>query len=332
MNTKKVIINASAAKTGGAETIIKTFIESIPDSSNTNFTILAPIDLDIDKTNVSVVYKSTSGIQTLFFSSIGILYYIFKYKTSRIISFNNINCLFFTKHGITYFHQYKLLDSSHKELKIRIYEFLIRFFLRKNQFIVQSNFIKNLFSSKFPKLSKPVISCWPGFQIPEIKSKKNNESNEKKTGILPIAYNAPHKNVELLLELKPFFKENDIQIITLLPNKLTTFNDQSVFNNIGTIDRKKLFEKYNEVDFLIFTSTSETVGLPVFEFLHTGKPVFVYAADYAKEFFIQFNKPENLILFENAKDFESKYGKAIKIKADFYDYSKGEWNKIFKLL
>jgi len=68
-NIKKVIINASAAKTGGAETIIKTFIESIPHTTTIHFIVLSPISFQ-NRPNVTFIYKSTTGLHTMFFLSL----------------------------------------------------------------------------------------------------------------------------------------------------------------------------------------------------------------------------------------------------------------------
>jgi hypothetical protein len=105
-----------------------------------------------------------------------------------------------------------------------------------------------------------------------------------------------------------------------------------VFKNIGKISRGCLFKVYQKVDFLIFSSTEETVGLPIFEFLQTGKPAFVFAAPYAVYLHKQFNSPSNFVLFSSVEDFKKKFLNHISEFNNRMDYSIGEWDKILSLL
>lgn len=332
---KNILVNASASKTGGAETIIRTFVSNIPDDEN-NYIILSPINFKIsEKRNILFIHKKTSGAKTIFFSLLGIMIYVIKYRPKKIISFNNINYIFSKSKGITYFHQPKALSSGYTDLKIIIYDICIYILLRKNIFVVQSDFIKELFISKYKINNNQVISCWPGFNIP-IKKESIDfltlKRNFSYVGILPIAYIADHKNIESLNELLPDLERNNVRIITLLNknNSLLTTSDN--FENIGCIEREILFDLYDKCDFLIFPSKDETVGLPIFEFLQTGKPAFVFTAGYSQSYYRQFKRPENFILYNCKRDFILKFEKLKDSFDNTINYSLGEWDKIFELL
>lgn len=330
-----ILVNASASKTGGAETILRTFVQEIQNHPEYNFIVLSPISFNDNYKNVQFHYVSTTGFLSIWFTILGIGRYVNRYKPSSVISFNNLNYIFKPKQGITYFHQPKAIEHGYSDFKIQIYRFFISRFLRKNKFIVQSDYIKNKFIKSFDFHPSRVIASWPGFVIPKIETINTRIKSKGffKYGLLPIAYAAQHKNVSLLNDLSKFLETENILITTLLDPSNTIFKSSNEYiQSIGAITRLEMFNLYRQIDFLIFTSKDETVGLPIFEFLQTGKPAFVYAADYAIEFFEQFNKPENMILFSDGEEFKALFLQKIKIKAKPFDYSKGEWHKIFELL
>ncbi len=330
-----ILINASAAKKGGAETIIRTFVSKIPNDRQ-RYLIISPLEFDITgSNNILIINKKTNGLNTIFFTLIGIMTYVIKYKPTKIISFNNINYIFSGKKGITYFHQLKALKEEYSDIKIKIYDLCIRFFLRKNIFIVQSDLIKNLFIEKYKFNQDQVISSWPGFEIPKSTSLINFIDIKRDflfVGILPIAYVSEHKNIDSLKTLLPEFVKNNIGIITLLDEDKSPLKGYDNIINIGSVSRSELFGIYEYCDFMIFPSKTETVGLPIFEFMQTGKPVFVYKADYSQSYYKQFGEPENLILYINNENLIEKLEDGLKSFDNSVNYALGEWDKLFKLL
>lgn len=325
-----ILVNASAAVTGGAETIINAFVDSLDLYSNDRdikFVVISQLTFNVsNKERFIFIKKSTNGLRTLWFTTVGILRYQIKYRTNKVLSFNNINSVYTGYQGINYFHQLKLIDNSPTELKLLLYSTVIRFFNHRNTFIVQSEFVKDLFQKKYKKNAAKIVVSWPGFVKPDY-LKVSNINDHKITGLIPYSYDAPHKNLDLALQLAIFFSSEDVEVFTLLD-----FSKADNFVDLGNKSKVELFKMYETCDFLLFTSLSETVGLPIFEFLQTGKPAFVYAADYAVAFYEQFNKPINFILFRDAADFERLFLQNINVRAPFYDYSKGEWDKIIDLL
>jgi hypothetical protein len=102
---------------------------------------------------------------------------------------------------------------------------VINSFLKKNIFIVQSDYIRSKFIKSFDFNSEQVISSWPGFIIPtaEPLSVSNQDKAIDYNGLLPIAYAAQHKNVSLLNELSSFLESGNILITTLLGS--SSFNE-----------------------------------------------------------------------------------------------------------
>jgi len=333
---KYLLVNATAAKTGGAQTIIETFLQNIPANLKTHFIVLTGLAIQIDQDNVTIIKKETNGLSTLFFSVLGIIKFQIKYRSRNVISFNNLNSILYPSHGVTYFHQLKALNSDYREKKIRVYRFIITRLLKKNQFILQSGFIKEAFKNAFPDIQKDPIVCWPGFTKPVSENDlqllpcfEYLDSNTR-LGILPIAYATPHKNIAILEPWDFFLEENNLKLITLM-NKDAGLKGNS-FLNINTITRNQLYCLYDKVDFMVFTSKDETVGLPIFEFLELGKPVFVYHAIYSLYYQEYFDYPKNLFLFKTVEELSELVQKHIDLRVSKRDYSTGEWNKILDLI
>lgn len=334
---KTILINASAAKTGGAETIIRTFVDVLGSFPEHRYVIISPISFCKTNPNMKFVRIKTSGVFTVLFSTIGIFIFQLLYRPYKIISFNNLNSIFTPKKGITYFHQPKALNPKYRSLKIKTYDYFITHFLKSNKFILQSSYTKNLFQKKYKISRDNLITCWPGFTIPSNivfnkGPKLKHNDNYNRIGVFPVNYTAEHKNIKLLVELTCFFRDNNISIITLLENGNYIIKENDVFQNIGAVSRLELYYLYSIADFLIFTSYDETVGLPIFEFLQFGKPAFIFNAQYAQSFIKQFNFPKNFILFDDAESFSLAFEQNITVLDQSVDYSKGEWNKIIDLL
>jgi hypothetical protein len=297
--------------------------------------IFCPLSFKDLPSHVKHIDKSTTGIETIFFATIGITKWIRTLQPIKIISFTNLNCILYPKLGLTYFHQFKLLESGHTDFKLKIYDVIIKVFLNKNTFILQTDHVLQAFVKKYPFSKNSTFHCWPGFTIPEPKTNEVNyiksnliHAQTKTLGVLPIAHDTPHKNINLVQTLGDFFNHNKVQIATCL--EMTAVSDE--FINLGTLSRKQLFNLYEQADFMIFPSLSETVGLPIFEFLRLGKPTFIYKADYAVKLFEQFDKPDNMILFEDVAQFKSLFLHNINKTFAPCDFSKGHWDIIFKHL
>jgi hypothetical protein len=330
---KTVIVNATAAKTGGAQTILETFVDQIPNATQHQWVILTGLNISSLNSNVQVINKQTSGMLTFLFSTIGILWFQLRFRTRSVLSFNNVNSIFFPSHGVTYFHQLKALDPDNRELKTRLYQFVIKNFLTSNLFILQSPFVLDMFKQMFSSIQRDPIACWPGFTIPEETSAVQVETSNipsKKLAVLPIAFPTAHKNVTSLAAWSSFLKKQKITVITLFDDPVPQL--ESGFQNIGSVNRIELFALYRKVDFLIFTSTKETVGLPIFEFLQTGKPAFVRRVQYSEYYYNFWDKPDNLFLYSSLSELSTLVEKHIDLQVVPKDYSQGEWHKIFEYL
>ena len=325
---KNVLINASAAKIGGASTIVRSFYSKLDDSDQVNYILICGLKELPDKKNVKVIPLSTSGIWSILFSALRIGLFNFWFRPSKIISFNNINYLFSKSKGITFFHQSKLFLEKPNQLKLYIYDWIIKHFLLQNSWVVQSEHVAQQLTAKYPSLHGKTTVAWPGFHIPETIQIPDLPSHIK--GIFPVTSVSHHKNLDLFWQLHEAFAELNIHVATLLADQ--DVPQKSHYHHIKPLPSAEIFGIYKLLDFMVFTSTEESVGLPIFEFLQTGKPVFVYAAPYAVYYYEYFSRPENMILFNSAEDFKAQFLACNNLSSNRFDYSRGEWYKVFDLI
>jgi len=228
-----------------------------------------------------------------------------------------------------------MLTENSKEFKLFIYYYVIKLFLKRTIFIVQSNYIKKLFIKKVGANVNRIIVSWPGFIIPDEKGLSLSLKNKlqlfrkkyKKIGLIPIAYDNENKNLKIIDSNIYTFNKLNYGLISLLNINTSRFKSYENVMTIGSVSREELFSLYKNVDFMIFTSVNETIGLPIFEFLQTGKPTFVFNASYANSFFQDFNRPLNLVLF-NEDNLSYLLFNYIGNETTRYDYSIGEWDKL----
>ena len=301
MVSKKIIINASAAKYGGAKTIIDSFIDWVGDSDRqTQFILLAPNKPDDLPTNVQFCKKETSGLSTLLFSCIGIFWYCLKYRATHCISFNNVNLVLPICKRITYFHQAKVFTE--KSLRFRLIALAIHL-LKGSTIVVQSPLIQQRFIEKFSKHYKFLVK-WPGIKA-ELKPQ------------LPVSINANEQNEIVVLwpvtdpsvsqkNLDWFYQNNEWLVINRIKLLVTSKQELDLPNSIalGQISRSQLFDLYQRVDAVLIVSVEETLCLPIFEAASLGAKVMVLNMPYIQAIKDWRGLPQNVQLFDNVEQLE----------------------------
>jgi len=193
-----------------------------------------------------------------------------KFKKKQILLFHNVNLISSNSNFNFYFHKlfFKLnLDYI-------------------NKCIVQTDIVKLDMISKFPLLVNKInILPMPVDEIFE-----NNFSNKVKIAKLDCFYPASfyaHKNHKIIIDLC----NND-------ENKLInyhfyfTIDEQQFFNlklknklfitNLGQLTKKDVYDKYLEVDVLIFPSLLESYGIPLIEAMKMNLYIICADLPYAK--------------------------------------------------
>jgi glycosyltransferase involved in cell wall biosynthesis len=153
-------------------------------------------------------------------------------------------------------------------------EFLRRYRLRNGQVIVakpisssaRSNDVKLLPPLRTPSPSTPLVLLYP---------------------TLPRVF----KNIEFIGELARSLVAQPIRFVVTIDGTENSYaqyikreySDVPTLQLIGRQPRSVILQMYEEADALIFPSRLETWGLPLSEFMTTGKPIFAADLPYAKE-------------------------------------------------
>jgi|GEM_PF-6294758 len=254
--------------------------------------------------NVKFISVSTKGILTYIFSVFFVYYYVFKFRIDSVLSLNNVNI--FTGNRFTYFHQEKAISGS----GIRF--FLIRSNLsyqarvKSGVIVVQSQRIKSRLIDELAIDAKRIIVRWPG--VRSVRTEKQCDAKEelqnylpwtffediqsKKLAILPIydAFSA-HKDYEFFHRLHPILVKKGYIVISLCP-KNSGVGDYSV----GLVPKSIIDELYAISDLMILISKEETLCLPLFEFVQTGKPILARKAPYLDDFRVRYSKWLNNVI------------------------------------
>jgi hypothetical protein len=298
---KRIVINASAAKYGGAKTIVDSFINWISDCDpHSSFVLLAPEKPDFLPSNVTFVQKETSGLSTLLFSCIGIFWYCLKHRASHCISFNNVNLVLPLCNRITYFHQAKVFTE--KSLRFRLIATAIHL-LRHSTIVIQSPLIQQRFVEKFSDSYQYLVK-WPGIK-PE--SATDNPLNllakvgAEKWVLWPVTdpY-VSQKNLVWLTQHKEWLVQNQIKILTTSSHPLELPNSVA----LGKVSRAQMFDLYKRVDAVLIVSIEETLCLPIFEAASLGATVKVLRMPYIDAIKDWRGLPDTVQLFDNVTELQ----------------------------
>ncbi|MEJ6079170.1 glycosyltransferase [Vibrio sp. 1-Bac 57] len=324
-----IIINMCSAREGGARTIASSYLRYlIENDSQRTYLVLGPSwigELNLPN-NIHYLEKDHSGLNAILFSSLFILWYWYKYKAQKIISFSNVNLLINCCKRITYFHQFKVFTTF--ELKSFIYSALIRL-QTKSKFVVQTSFVKAKLSKKFNIPLSRVLVSWPGIDFQDVDSDYYNRDlaclvNQGKSFIVPF-YDifSEHKNFEAIYKRGDYFFSKGIKVIITADHNEEY--SHKAFHFIGKQSKNDLFYIYKNCDAMLFPSKVETVGLPIFEFSSFNKPVFVGNYNYVIELKKKFDTLHNVMVV----DFESDdFSLAQNLENESSEYMNAEWDSL----
>lgn len=300
---KNIVVNASAAREGGALSILNMYIESKVHSKDERYIVLSPIRPTTLPQNAIWIKKETFGLNTLLFSLFFVWYYCLKYSTSRIVSFSNVNVCFRVQEKVTYFHQ--ALIFTNDEFKFKVYRFVIKYLFQSDcEIIAQSPYVRNLYLRRFG-VNRNVRVCWPGISRKFIKSTnaKCKISKIKNIFVPIVDVNNKNKNFSLAYDLisSSFCDDVIFKVTTeslgdrfdLLPNIIC----------LGYLETEDYLNVLSSCDAVLITSLVETVCLPIFEAVSLGKIALVYEQDYIKDIISYHGESENIIFFRNRREF-----------------------------
>jgi len=303
---KIIAVNNPAAKSGGALTILKQFIENVAlkDQENLYYIFVTLEELKCyEKENIKiVVLTKIKGLKRLYWDYLGLKKWFSDKEIlpNLIISLQNTGVNFRGIDQILYEHQ-SLIFYEGKEYFFyrKIYPFLIKALINKNTtIVVQSSWLKE----KFEKLLKnkkynKIIICPPLIELKEYKYVE--ESIDLKEEYINLFYPASSqelKNHSFLLALLKEMKRKTPELIEKLCIHCTIEKDdkkdfyekvlkEGFEKNIiftGKINYNRVINYYKKVDALIFPSLIESFPLPLIEATSLGLKVMVSDLPYSQ--------------------------------------------------
>lgn len=327
---KKIFVNASAAKSFGAKTILDKFVAEKGKEKDVIYVIASPVMPNRISDNQIWIEKNTHSFGTILYALLGSWFDSRKNGCQSIISFSNINSVLPVA-KITYFQNMLILNGN--EFKWRVIRWLLGLNLRSNKIIVQTPYVKEQFHKLFGLKCKVEV-CWPGiddFFLPGLDNRKS-PSTIKRSSTYKILVPIPdpalaHKNFSLVLKIAKKCLDYPIQFIVTSEMQETYKGVVSNVIYVGKKDQSGYLALLDSVDATLVTSTLETVGLPIFESLSCNKYCFVFKQDYLKGIYDLFGDLEGILKFSDEDEFIQAYLKAQapfpKLNSSFKD---GNWN------
>lgn len=314
---KKIIINATAARTSGAFTILSDFMSFIYNEteecdyhfyllttthglfySNHNITVY---ELPVQNWYARLCWDH-SGFQKWCDKNTGV--------PDLVISFQNtcprLTDVYRDVQLLVYYHQplplikYKWQLFRSNEQKLYLYAHFYGYFVNRwnnnAQYVVQLSSVKELFCKKFPNIKPERVHVirpnLPQINVDSIFVKQTDEG--KKVFIYP-ATPLRYKNHEVIMQALnilnskfPDSKEKLKIIFTVsegsfVAKRVWDMNVATEISCIGSISYEELLSYYAQCDALLFPSKIESFGLPLIEAAMFGIPIIAADLPYANE-------------------------------------------------
>ena len=295
MADKYIVVNSTAAVSGGALTILRQFIDHIPQDGNKWLVFTSDkVSLTSDNPNVRIVpIAGTAAMhKRLMWDAFGLDKWLKdnNIEPTACISLQNTGFRVSRK-GIPhfiYYHQslpfyaqnWNPLKASERTFAFYkyVYPFFVKLFLKKDtNVIVQANYLKKCFSKRYNHSTECIGVFNPDIKLPELpEGCKNTDHSDTIKLFYPAAY-LKYKNHNVLFKALKDMK--GVELIATVDPKLSTDNIKCV----GKIPYEKVMEYYAKSDALVFPSYIETFGLPLLEAALCGLPVIAVDLPYAHE-------------------------------------------------
>lgn len=224
------------------------------------------------------------------------------------------------------------------------YQYLYRINIYRNtHVIVQAQWMKQIFQSKYKGLGNIIVAN------PRMKDGNIFLQKEIRKSFIYPTFPRVFKNIELIGEALRPIDDLGINVYVTIDGTenayakkiVAKYGDLKSLSFIGQQSRTQIFGYYGKVSGLIFPSNLETWGMPLSEFMMTGKPIFVADKEYAYEPLAGYKK----VKFFNSREAES-LTEALKTfvcdgdfpydiveeKNSYKEKSISNWQELFKLL
>ncbi|MGL5705835.1 MAG: glycosyltransferase [Tannerellaceae bacterium] len=298
---KVLIVNATAASTSGAATILKQFLDYAANRSDLIIYIfISPyIELEVLSSHIHLIRIKNvkSYLMRLYWDYIGLSRYLRKHNIIPTCSLSLQNTNFNTGYKIPnyiYYHQaipfydYKWCFFKKSERVLffykNIYPIFVSLSLNKcSVFFVQLEYIKQGVKCLFNVPSSNIYIIKPTFE--PLALKENFASSlfldNRTINFFYPATDAFYKNHQLLYDLFNQFDEDEYALYLTMSRPVNNLTANIHCVNLLTVDEMNWM--YNNVDVLLYPSYIESFGLPLLEAAYFGLPIIASDLPYARE-------------------------------------------------
>lgn len=304
MNKKNVLINASAAKCGGALTILNLFCRSKSSDEFNFYFIISPVKPSFLPKHSKWIKLSTSGVYTTIFSLLVVNFYYFIYKCDKVISFSNLNSVLPLKERVTYFHNILICDSP--AIKYKLIRFVHKYLNQKTcMYIFQTDFVYQRFLAVFFKVDFFKIA-WPGLELDLSGVSKISDDGAQvkehmnKYYVVPIVnLDNLHKNFKMIVNIASQLVESKHIEFRVTAKSIVFPGLPHNIKFIGPLTREDFLNEVANSSGVLNVSTNETLCLPIFESICLNKPAFVLNADFLSGLYSHFSEINGLYVFND---------------------------------
>jgi len=301
----KIIVNATALRAGGALTILRQFIEAIPDDG---FEYLVFVDNSVKihnlKQNLQIVPQNVLSFYRRFkWDAYGLKSWLKENDIQPLVAISLQNTNFrldavcpnyiYYHQSIPLFHyNWNFFKASERSLWFykNIYPFFVKLFINtKTEIFVQLDFIKESFALKYKFPRNKIHVVFPRIEIPVIAESFEIKIDKAKFNLFYPASNVFFKNHNILFSSLEYIDKQLVRTIVLyLSNKEIDFEVPKNLNNVefvflGQISFKEVLWMFKNVHCLVFPSYIETLGLPLIEAASFGLQIIASDLPYARE-------------------------------------------------
>jgi len=361
-----IIINATAARTSGALTVLREcilYIELCPVADN-EYHLFTVVD-EFDSSNKIKIHKikRQNWLSRIWWDGGGLWKWCRKrhLKPDIIISLQNTSTMYEGQNGVkiiqlVYYHQSIPLypwNELEYNLETGFYYFFYPFFVNRNteqsHYVVQLPYMKKMFCSKFKNISPERVTVIrtnrPQIDVNVILKKKISMIR----GIFNFFYPAAslsYKNHKVIVSALVILRKTHPEIfektkvfftVDKLPNylmkKIALNNLDICIQFIGQLPYAEILSYYKSTDALLFPSKMESLGYPLLEASCFGLPIIACDLPYAKEVLEDYkNKyfvtPDDAMAWADAI---CSYKNYAKITPDNESLPKNSWKNFFEL-
>ena len=362
-----IVINATAARSSGALSILNQFVTHIPPTDGNQYYFFVDTNYQeiVQAENIKYIHIDTrSWKRRIWWDEYGFRQYVKKKggQPSLIISFQNTGVKFDKRiPQLIYYHQpfpvfpQKWSLFKKQETLFFLYKHIYSYFVSRSihqnvYFVVQIPFMKEAFLNRFKISKEKVYVIPPEVRTIDYENVSQMQFTDGKRHFIYPATPLLYKNHKLLLQALQLLKERNFALFqriklhfTLKENNPLGLKDLArswgvdeaiVFE--GVLPFQQLLSYYKSMDALLFPSYIETFGLPLLEAAGAGIAIVASDLPYAHDVIGEY-EGVSFVNYEDADAWasaiEALCGQEKRTYPPFkYPADRGGWKDFFALI